>query len=63
MATIYLKHFLHGTKVATLEQEAAADEKNGWVRYNPEQDVKSKEDDLPMNVNSLADTRRRKSNA
>ncbi|CAB4126830.1 hypothetical protein UFOVP254_33 [uncultured Caudovirales phage] len=34
---IYLKHFLHGSKVAIAEQEAIADEENGWVRYNPEE--------------------------
>jgi len=31
---IYLKHPVHGAKVATLEVEAVQDEKNGWVRYN-----------------------------
>ena len=31
--TIYLRHFIHGTKVAISEAEAIADEKNGWVRY------------------------------
>ena len=36
MAVIYLKHFIHGSKVATMEAEAAFDEKNGWVRYNPD---------------------------
>ena len=30
---IYLRHFLHGTKVACSEIEAEEDEKNGWVRY------------------------------
>lgn len=30
---IYLKHPVHGTKVATLEMEAEMDEMNGWVRY------------------------------
>lgn len=30
---IYLRHPTHGTKVAVGEQEAQADEKNGWVRY------------------------------
>jgi hypothetical protein len=30
---IYLKHPLHGTKVAIMELEAEEDEKNGWVRY------------------------------
>lgn len=33
MAIIYLKHETHGTKVATLEQEAAYDESHGWTRY------------------------------
>ena len=36
MASIYLKHPIHGAKVATLEMEAVYDEQNGWVRYNPD---------------------------
>jgi hypothetical protein len=36
MAVIYLTHPDHGAKVATLELEAVADEKNGWSRYNPD---------------------------
>lgn len=31
---IYLRHPLHGSKVATMEAEAEADEKNGWERYD-----------------------------
>ncbi len=31
---IYLKHPVHGTKIATMELEAEYDEQNGWVRYN-----------------------------
>lgn len=34
MAVIYLRHPVHGTKVACAESEAAYDEKNGWVRYD-----------------------------
>jgi hypothetical protein len=30
---IYLRHPVHGTKVAVAEVEALADEKHGWVRY------------------------------
>jgi hypothetical protein len=30
---IYLRHPVHGNKVAIAESEAIADEKNGWVRY------------------------------
>jgi len=33
MAVIYMSHPVHGAKVATMEMEAVADEKNGWVRY------------------------------
>lgn len=33
---IYLSHEKHGTKVAISEMEALQDEKNGWVRYNPD---------------------------
>ena len=35
MPIIYLKHPVHGAKVATMELEAEYDEQNGWVRYNP----------------------------
>jgi hypothetical protein len=34
MAVIYMTHPVHGAKVATMELEAVADEKNGWTRYN-----------------------------
>ncbi len=34
MSVIYMKHPQHGTKVATAEAEADADEKNGWVRFD-----------------------------
>ena len=30
---IYMKHPIHGRKVAIAEEEAVADEKNGWLRY------------------------------
>lgn len=33
--TIYLRHPVHGTKVATMAMEAEYDEQNGWERYNP----------------------------
>ena len=32
---IYLRHPEHGTKVATMEEEAIFDESNGWLRYDP----------------------------
>jgi hypothetical protein len=36
---ITLVHPVHGAKVATMELEAVADEKNGWTRYNPDTPV------------------------
>mgnify|MGYP000101814816 CR=1 FL=1 len=33
---IYLEHPIHGKKIASMEAEAEFDEKNGWVRYNPD---------------------------
>lgn len=34
MSVIYLKHPMHGTKVAVLEAEAVADEEKGWERFS-----------------------------
>ena len=45
---IYLQHPVHGAKVATMELEALADEKNGWIRYNP--DTHSEPEAAPVNV-------------
>ena len=45
MAVIYLRHPVHGEKVACLEAEAVYDEKNGWVRF----DV----DEEPATVNEM----------
>ena len=33
MAVIYMRHPIHGAKVATMEAEANFDEQNGWERY------------------------------
>ena len=30
---IYLKHPVHGRKIATMELEAKHDEQHGWTRY------------------------------
>jgi hypothetical protein len=53
---IYLKHPVHGRKVATMDLEADADEKNGWVRYT--EDTPNFELAAPVNV--LEVKRRRK---
>jgi hypothetical protein len=52
---IYLKHPIHGAKVATMDLEAEADEKNGWVRYTLDTPT---EPAAPVNV--LEVKRRRK---
>ena len=39
MAVIYLKHPTHGAKVATMDLEADADERNGWERYTLGEEV------------------------
>lgn len=43
MPNIYLKHPIHGAKVATMELEAEYDEQNGWVRYNPNEPAQEEE--------------------
>jgi len=55
--TIYLRHPDHGSKVATMEQEAEFDEQNGWVRYTS--DTPS-EEVIAAPVNTLEVKRRRK---
>jgi len=40
---IYLSHPVHGRKVATIDLEAESDEKNGWMRYNPDTPSDSEE--------------------
>lgn len=39
----YLKHPVHGTKVATLEAEVEADKEKGWVEFDPANRDKEKE--------------------
>lgn len=47
MATIYLKHPIHGHKIATLDLEAEYDEQNGWERYTPK--APESEPEFPVN--------------
>jgi len=35
MAIIYMKHPVHGAKVATAPEEAAQDRRNGWLEFDP----------------------------
>ena len=53
---IYLRHHVHGTKVAIAESEAEADAKNGWVVYNPNTQA---EVEIAAPVNGLVVKRRR----
>jgi hypothetical protein len=39
MPIIYMKHPIHGAKVATIEMEAEYDERSGWERYTPGEEV------------------------
>lgn len=43
----YLKHPVHGTKVATLEAEVEADKEKGWVEFDPAN--RDKEEEAPNN--------------
>ena len=51
MAVIYLRHPVHGAKVACLEAEAVYDEKNGWVRFDVDAE--------PVTVNEMKRSRGR----
>ena len=58
MPVIYMKHAVHGAKVANMEAEAVADEANGWVRYTLDTPSEVVEEVAPVNV--LEVKRRRK---
>jgi len=47
MPVIYLRHPVHGAKIATLDMEAEYDERNGWERYTPGEEPAP--DELPVN--------------
>ena len=67
MPNIYLSHPDHGSKIATMEQEAEFDEQNGWTRYTidtPTETVEVVEEQLEPVVevvNTLKPKTRRKS--
>ena len=71
MAEIYLMHYKHGVKIATMEMEAQYDEANGWVRFDPddiveevvEEAVEAPDSDLPeplVEANVMAEAPRRR---
>lgn len=64
--TIYLKHPIHGTKVASMDLEAENDEQNGWTRYTidtPTEEVEVVEEqvDEPVAVEEVVNTLKPKS--
>jgi hypothetical protein len=64
MPIIYMKHPIHGAKVATMEAEAEHDESHGWERYEldtqPALVVEAVEEVIAAPVNTLEVKRRRK---
>ena len=64
--TIYLKHPIHGTKVASMDLEAENDEQNGWTRYTidtPTEEVEVVEEQVnePVAVEEVVNTLKPKS--
>jgi hypothetical protein len=61
MAAIYLRHPVHGTKVACSDFEANQDMRDGWVEFTPGVPSVEEPDDLPQDpVNSLVSEPRRR---
>ena len=63
MPIIYLKHPIHGSKVATMEAEAKHDESHGWERYELDtqpEPVAEVEEVIAAPVNTLEKRTRRK---
>ena len=63
MPIIYLKHPIHGTKVATMDAEAEYEEAQGWERYDLETQlefVAEIEETIAAPVNTLEKRIRRK---
>lgn len=58
MTVYYLRHPVHGAKVATLEMEVEFDERNGWEQYDP-YDSQPQVEQAP--VNTMARRRRKES--
>ena len=59
MPIIYLSHPDHGSKIATMAQEAEFDEQNGWTRYTidtPTETVEVVEEQLEPVVEEVVNT-------
>ena len=60
---IYLKHPLHGAKVAIAEAEAEQDELNGWQRFNPDTPLDTQAAPVQQEVTNQLPRRRSKQTA
>ncbi len=64
MSIVYLKHPIHGTKIATIDAEVQYDEQNGWKRcdLNTQSEVVEEVvEEIPAApVNTMEVKRRRK---
>lgn len=59
MAVIYLKHPIHGAKVASSDWEAAYDKQHGWIEFDPEAPTETVEDGVePVNLLAVEPRRR-----
>jgi hypothetical protein len=56
MASIYLKHPIHGHKVANMDLEVEEDLKHGWEKYEPEASVEIEEPETPETPETPAET-------
>ena len=54
----YLRHPRHGNKVAISEQEMAADLRQGWLQYDPQEPPAPVQDGEPMNTLEVKRRRR-----
>ena len=60
MPIIYMKHPIHGSKVATMELEAEHDKTHGWERYELDTQPEPVEEVIAAPVNTLEKRTRRK---
>jgi hypothetical protein len=58
MAVIYLKHEVHGAKVAISREEADADEANGWEEFDPSAPKVASQDTTDAPILNALPTRR-----
>jgi len=50
MGVFYMRHFIHGTKVACSEIEVEHDKSHGWVQFDPSASPDLSIEDEPVNT-------------